>query len=85
MMSTVMAVSGGSPGLGRSGSHSKDREQLMSDLHDAVKKCQVRFGGRAELATESDHHVAALCQRLEAALSHGLRAKPLNKSSSAFK
>lgn len=84
-MSTVMAVSGGSQASGSVGSHSNDREQLMSDLHDAVKKCQVRFGGRAELATESDPHVAALCCRLEAALSHGLRAKPLNKSSSAFK
>lgn len=85
MMSTVMAVSGGALAGGSSGSHMKDREQLMADLHDAVKKCQVRFGGRAELATESDLHVAALCCRLEAALSHGLRSKPLNKSSSAFK
>lgn len=84
-MSTVMAVSGGPQASGSSGSHSKDREQLMSDLHEAVKKCQVRFGGRAELATESDPHVAALCCRLEAVLSHGLRAKPLNKSNSAFK
>lgn len=79
-MSTVMAVSGGG-----SGSHLIEREQLMADLHDAVKKCQVRFGGRAELATESDPHVASLCCRLEAALSHGLRSKPLNKTSSAFK
>lgn len=80
MMSTVMAVSGCS-----NGPHSKEREQLMSDLHDAVKKCQARFGGRAELATESDPHVASLCTGLEAALSHGLRAKPLNKTNSTLK
>lgn len=84
-MSTIMAVSGGPQTGGSSGSPVKEREQLMADLHDAVKKCQVRFGGRAELATESDPHVATLCCRLEAALSHGLRAKPLNKSSSTLK
>lgn len=85
MMSTLMSVSGGGPSGSSGSSRSIEREQLMTDLHDAVKKCQVRFGGRAELATESDPHVASLCCRLEAALSHGLRAKPLNKTSSAFK
>ena len=84
MMSTLMSVSGGGS-CGSNASHSKDRQQLMSDLHDAVKKCQVRFGGRAELATESDPHVATLCCCLEGALAHGLRAKPLNKASSTFK
>ncbi len=85
MMSTVMALAGGPQTGGSSGSPTEERAQLMADLHDSVKKCQARFGGRAELATESDPHVAALCCCLEAALSHGLRAKPLNKSSSAFK
>lgn len=62
-----------------------ERQMLMSELLEAVKRCQVRFGGRAELATESDPCVALLCHRMEAALSHGLRSRAISKSSSAFR
>jgi sorting nexin-29 len=59
---------------------------LLSELLEAVKQCQIRFGGRAELATESHPRVAILCNRIEAALCHGLRSKPLvPKNSSAFR
>ncbi|XP_049941422.1 sorting nexin-29 isoform X2 [Schistocerca serialis cubense] len=60
-------------------------QALMSELLEAVKRCQVRFGGRAELATESDPCVALLCHRMEAALSHGLRSRAISKTSSAFR
>ncbi|XP_049804040.1 sorting nexin-29 isoform X2 [Schistocerca nitens] len=62
-----------------------ERQALMSELLEAVKRCQVRFGGRAELATESDPCVALLCHRMEAALSHGLRSRAISKTSSAFR
>ncbi|KAG1676004.1 Sorting nexin-29 [Nymphon striatum] len=50
-----------------------ERRALLSQLLDAVKQCQIRFGGRAELATDSDSRVACLCNRLEAVLCHGLK------------
>ena len=46
---------------------------------------QVRFGGRTELATESDERVAFLCAQLEATLSHGLKARPPNRGLAAIK
>ncbi|KDR23144.1 sorting nexin-29 isoform X2 [Zootermopsis nevadensis] len=64
----------------------EERQRLLSELLEAVKQCQIRFGGRAELATESHPRVAVLCNRIEAALCHGLRSKPLLlKNSSAFR
>ncbi|XP_066997914.2 sorting nexin-29 isoform X2 [Anabrus simplex] len=63
----------------------EERQQLLSELLDAVKQCQIRFGGRAELATESDPRIAILCSRLEAVLSHGLRSKLPSKNNSAFR
>lgn len=50
--------------------------KLLSTLLDYVKQCQVKYGGKTELATEFDHCVAGLCCALEAVLSHGLRTKP---------
>uniref|UniRef100_A0A1B6EX13 Sorting nexin-29 n=1 Tax=Cuerna arida TaxID=1464854 RepID=A0A1B6EX13_9HEMI len=52
---------------------------LQADLLHSVKLCQIRFGGRTELATELDPHVVDVCNRLEAVLSHGLRTKALPK------
>lgn len=59
--------------------HSEIRQQLQQGLLSAVKQCQIRFGGRTELATELDQHVTILCMQLEAVLSHGLRSKLLMK------
>ncbi|XP_046679713.1 sorting nexin-29-like [Homalodisca vitripennis] len=52
---------------------------LQADLLHSVKLCQIRFGGRTELATELDPHVVDVCNRIEAVLSHGLRTKALPK------
>uniref|UniRef100_A0A669BRQ7 Sorting nexin 29 n=1 Tax=Oreochromis niloticus TaxID=8128 RepID=A0A669BRQ7_ORENI len=35
--------------------------------------CQIRFGGRKEIATDSDSRVICLCAQFEAVLQHGLR------------
>lgn len=66
--------------------HSEVRQQLQQGLLSAVKQCQIRFGGRTELATELDQHVTVLCMQFEAVLSHGLRSKfLLKKNNSAIK
>uniref|UniRef100_A0A8C9XKS0 Sorting nexin 29 n=1 Tax=Sander lucioperca TaxID=283035 RepID=A0A8C9XKS0_SANLU len=36
-------------------------------------QCQIRFGGRKEIATDSDSRVICLCAQFEAVLQHGLR------------
>jgi len=43
-------------------------------------KCQLRFGGKRELATEMDSRVCILCLKLEAIFMHGLKKKPLLNS-----
>lgn len=74
------------PGSALDTTRAEERQRLLSELLEAVKQCQIRFGGRAELATESHPRVAILCNRIEAALCHGLRSKPLlPKNSSAFR
>lgn len=64
--------------------HSKEREKVLVELLEAVKQCQIRFGGKPELATETDYHVSTLCKCLEDVFSHGLRSRPLCKNSSTF-
>ncbi|KFM73226.1 Sorting nexin-29, partial [Stegodyphus mimosarum] len=51
----------------------QERQSLLSKLLDAVKQCQIRFGGRTELATENDSRVVCLCTQFEAVLQHGMR------------
>lgn len=60
-----------------------ERQSLLTRLLDAVKQCQVRFGGRSELATDSDSRVSCLCATWEAALQHGLKKN--NKALSALR
>lgn len=55
-----------------------ERQSLLSKLLDAVKQCQIRFGGKTELATENDSRVVCLCVQFEAVLQHGIRKN--NKS-----
>lgn len=57
--------------------HGDDREKLASKLLNCVKQCQIRYGGKTELASEKDIQVAELCSSLEAVLSHGLRSTPI--------
>ncbi|XP_061611910.1 sorting nexin-29 isoform X2 [Phyllopteryx taeniolatus] len=49
------------------------RQNLLERLLDAVKQCQIRFGGRKEIATDSDSRVICLCAQFEVVLQHGLR------------
>ena len=43
-------------------------------------KCQLRFGGKRELATETDGRVCFLCSKLEHIFLHGLKRKANNIS-----
>ncbi|KAH9519768.1 Sorting nexin-29 [Bulinus truncatus] len=63
--------------------HQHERQTILTRLLDAVKQCQVRFGGRSELATDSDSRISCLCATWEAALQHGM--KKSNKAFFAFK
>uniref|UniRef100_A0A3B1KKS3 Sorting nexin 29 n=1 Tax=Astyanax mexicanus TaxID=7994 RepID=A0A3B1KKS3_ASTMX len=49
------------------------RQHLLERLLDAVKQCQIRFGGRKEIASDSDSRVICLCAQFEAVFQHGLR------------
>jgi len=54
-------------------SSSQVRQKLLQGSLDCVKKCQVRYGGQAELATGEDGNVVELCKQVEIILIHGLR------------
>ncbi|XP_041431828.1 sorting nexin-29 isoform X6 [Xenopus laevis] len=71
-----------------SGSQNNDgkRQYLMERLLDAVKQCQIRFGGRKEIASDSDSRVICLCAQFEAVLQHGLkRSRGLALTAAAIK
>ncbi|XP_012272933.1 sorting nexin-29 isoform X2 [Orussus abietinus] len=65
--------------------HATDRQKLQEELLAAAKMCHVRFGGRGELATESDACVTRLCCVFELIFSHGLRVNRLEKLNSALR
>ncbi|XP_025932423.1 sorting nexin-29 isoform X8 [Apteryx rowi] len=70
------------------GSQSNDtkRQFLLERLLDAVKQCQIRFGGRKEIASDSDSRVTCLCAQFEAVLQHGLkRSRGLALTAAAIK
>ena len=50
-----------------------EKKQILNNLSDAIKECQLRFGGKRELATEVDGRVCFLCLKLEALFMHGLK------------
>ncbi|XP_037363478.1 sorting nexin-29 isoform X2 [Talpa occidentalis] len=71
-----------------SGSQNNDmkRQCLLERLLDAVKQCQIRFGGRKEIASDSDSRVTCLCAQFEAVLQHGLkRSRGLALTAAAIK
>uniref|UniRef100_A0A8C3SK64 Sorting nexin 29 n=1 Tax=Chelydra serpentina TaxID=8475 RepID=A0A8C3SK64_CHESE len=71
-----------------SGSQNNDtkRQFLLERLLDAVKQCQIRFGGRKEIASDSDSRVTCLCAQFEAVLQHGLkRSRGLALTAAAIK
>jgi len=49
------------------------RQEMLDSTLGAVKRCQVRFGGKVELATEGNEEVLNLCTKLEMALMHGMK------------
>lgn len=53
--------------------HSAEKQSILTRLLDSVKQCQVRFGGRTELAADADSRVSCLCAAWEVALQHGLK------------
>lgn len=65
--------------------HTVNRAKLQEDLLAAAKLCHVRFGGRLELATESDACVSRLCYTFESIFRHGLRPKGIDKLNSALR
>uniref|UniRef100_A0A5F9DV21 Sorting nexin 29 n=1 Tax=Oryctolagus cuniculus TaxID=9986 RepID=A0A5F9DV21_RABIT len=70
-----------------SASQNNDKRQfLLERLLDAVKQCQIRFGGRKEIASDSDSRVTCLCAQFEAVLQHGLkRSRGLALTAAAIK
>ncbi|XP_059482637.1 sorting nexin-29 [Neocloeon triangulifer] len=62
-----------------------ERQKLLASLLKSVKACQTRFGGRSQLATESEPCVAVLCTALEAVLLHGLKMRPGNGQASTLR
>ncbi|KOC65666.1 Sorting nexin-29 [Habropoda laboriosa] len=65
--------------------HGAERQKLLKDLLAAAKKCHIRFGGRTELATESDICVRQLCHIFESIFTHGLRTNCIEKINSALR
>ncbi|XP_059388070.1 sorting nexin-29-like isoform X2 [Carassius carassius] len=62
------------------------RQNLLERLLDAVKQCQIRFGGRKEIASDSDSRVICLCAQFEAVLQHGLwKSRGLALTAAAIK
>uniref|UniRef100_A0A2R9BJ32 Sorting nexin 29 n=1 Tax=Pan paniscus TaxID=9597 RepID=A0A2R9BJ32_PANPA len=67
-------------------SNNDKRQFLLERLLDAVKQCQIRFGGRKEIASDSDSRVTCLCAQFEAVLQHGLkRSRGLALTAAAIK
>ena len=52
----------------------KKKQSLLDDLLKSVKECQIRFGGKSELATENEDVISSLCSKFEAILNHGLKS-----------
>ncbi|CAL1684785.1 unnamed protein product [Lasius platythorax] len=65
--------------------HAVEKEKLLEDLLMSAKECHIRFGGRAELATESEACVAKLCHIFESIFDHGLKTNYIEKINSAFR
>ncbi|XP_076165639.1 sorting nexin-29 isoform X3 [Ptiloglossa arizonensis] len=85
MMSAIMPGTHNVLDANQTCDHAAERHKLLEDLLAAAKKCHVRFGGRTELATESDISVTHLCHVFESIFSHGLRTNCIEKINSALR
>ena len=59
-----------------------EKQKLLDALLDSVKQCQIRFGGKSELATEGEDVIANLCARFEDICNHGLKRTNQDHASS---
>lgn len=53
----------------------REKTKLVDELLAAAKQCHKRFGGKAELATESEACVRDLCLAFERIFGHGLQQR----------
>ncbi|XP_016767929.1 sorting nexin-29 isoform X3 [Apis mellifera] len=85
MMSAIVPSTHNIIDSNQSYDHASERQKLLENLLAAAKKCHIRFGGRTELATESDICVTQLCHIFESIFSHGLRTNCIEKINSALR
>lgn len=85
MMSAIVPSTHNVIDSNQSYDHATERQKLLENLLAAAKKCHIRFGGRTELATESDICVTQLCHIFESIFSHGLRTNCIEKINSALR
>lgn len=50
-----------------------EKQKILDQLLESVKHCQIRYGGKSELATENEPIIAQLASKLEAVFNHGLK------------
>ncbi|XP_050304453.1 sorting nexin-29 isoform X2 [Anthonomus grandis grandis] len=60
----------------------EDPDKISKQLLEYVQRCQRRFGGKNELATEFDSCIAGLCLCLEAVFLHGIKSKQQSNQNS---
>ncbi|XP_011506155.1 PREDICTED: sorting nexin-29 isoform X2 [Ceratosolen solmsi marchali] len=65
--------------------HAASRLKLQQDLLSTAKQCHIRFGGKAELATDSDACVTHLCNAFEQIFTHGLKISCTDKLNSTLR
>ncbi|CAK9822372.1 Sorting nexin-29 [Anthophora retusa] len=85
MMSAIVPSTHNVIDSNQSYDHAAERQKLLEDLLAAAKKCHIRFGGRTELATESDICVTQLCYIFESIFTHGLHTNCIEKINSALR
>lgn len=85
MMSAIVPGSHSPPVGAHAVEHESDRQKLQENLLAAAKMCHARFGGKAELATDSDACVTHLCSAIEEILGHGLKSNRGEKINAALR
>ena len=55
------------------------KQSLLESLLESVKQCQIRFGGKSELATENEEVISTLCSRYIEILKINLKLIKLRK------
>lgn len=85
MMSAIVPSTHNVTDLNQARDHIAERQKLLEDLLSAAKKCHIRYGGRVELATESNICVTQLCHIFEQIFCHGLRTNCIEKINSALR